>query len=250
MVEIRYGEHYDVAELGGETVAEARSRYEAKFGMPNRAHARVNGKGIAKRHEDKTEIGANDRIVFAEKSRKGLIFVGAILIALLVSGGVFAFTATSTTVTLGLTKKNEFASVPQAGTPPTWNVWGHYKGQMTAGELYKITPEAAYTGDLSVMVTLANGHDLVKAYRTLVFEISVYEDAGAGTAADTSKQLGTTEYLTMGKGEATIDLTSLSGKTAPFWVYLDSGFYFTHHTWTDAEEDPILLCDVAQKGVM
>jgi len=249
MVEIRYGENYDVADLGGKTIAQARELYESEFDIPGKAHAKVNGKTVARRHEDKTELGADDRLTFVEGSKKGLLFVGAILLALAVSGGVFAFTATTTTVDLGLTKKNEFAEVA-AEAGPTWNVWGHYRGKMTAGELFKITPEASYTGDLSVMVVLANGQDLVKAYRVLVFKISVYEDDGSGTSANTSLQLGNTEYVTMGKAEATFDLTSLGAKTSPYWVYLDSGFFFTHHSWTDTEEDPILLCDVAQKGVM
>lgn len=239
MTEIRYGEHYEVADLAGRSVAQAREQYKQEFGIPDKAQARLNGKGIRQKHEPKTALGHNDSLTFAQKSRKGLFFIGAILLALTITGGIFAYGATTTTVTLGLTRADDFATVV-AASPPTWAVWGSYKGKVTAGDLFTITPETSWTGDMAVILTIANTHDLVEAYKMLVLEIKIYD-----STSPTPVQVGTTEYLTMGKGDIEIDF---SQTVDPYKVRLTSGYYITHKGgWTDGKEDPLIMAQVLQR---
>ncbi len=244
MVEIRYGENYEMADLAGKSVAEAREQYKQEFGIPDKAQASLNGKGIRQKHEPVTALGDNDSLTFAEKSRKGLFFIGAILLALAITGGIFAYGATTTTVRLGLTDQPDFAAVT-AGAGPTWNVFGSYKGKVGTGTLFTITPADgvpadAWTGDMSVVVTIGNAHELVEAYRILVFEIEVWN------LADTS--IGTTEYLTMGVGEISIEFTQST--PGPYTVEITDGYYITHRGgWATANaEDPLIMCQVLQRS--
>ena len=39
MVEIRYGEHYEMADLAGKSVAQAREQYKQEFDIPDKAKA-------------------------------------------------------------------------------------------------------------------------------------------------------------------------------------------------------------------
>ena len=227
MIEIRYGENYEMADLAGKSVAQAREQYKQEFGIPDKAQASLNGKGIRQKHEPVTALGDNDSLTFARKSRKGLFFIGTILLALAITGGVFAYGATTITVGLTLDAQNDFAAVV-AASPPTWDVWGSYKGSVNTGDLFTVTPDVpgGWTGDMSVVLTLTNAHELVAAYRILVLEIEIWDSAG------TPVQVGTTEYLTMSNGEISIEIDQ-TGFTAPYDVRLTGGFYITHRGgWT------------------
>jgi len=93
MVEIRYGKHYEMADLAGKSVAQAREQYKQEFGIPDKAKASLNGKGIGQKHELVTALAHDDSLTFAQKSRRGLFFIGAVLLALAITGGVFAYGA-------------------------------------------------------------------------------------------------------------------------------------------------------------
>lgn len=242
MVEIRYSDNYELADLAGRTVAEVREQYSSEFDIPDKAQVRVNDKLIKSKHEHETELNSNDKLHFQDRSRKGLLLFVPIVLFLVVTSGVFAYGATTTTVGLALTDQPDFASVVAAGSPPTWNVFGSYRGTVAAGDLFTITPDANFTGDMVVVLTVTNVHDLVDTYRIMVLEIMIMDSAG------TPVQVGTTEYLGLAKGEATIEIDQ-TGLTAPYDVQIASGFYITHRGgWTSGKEDPTILCDVMQKG--
>jgi len=193
-------------------------------------------KGLGKRQEPKIALSHNDSLTFAQKSRKGLFFIGAILLALVITGGVFAWGATTTTVTLTVTEKPDFATVT-AGAGPTWNAFGSFKGSVGQATLFTIAPDAAWSGDMSVVVTLANAQDLVEAYRILVLEIEVWNNADVS--------IGTTEYLTLGVGEISIDFTQATA--GPYTVEVTGGYYITHKAgaWS---ADPVIMCQVLQRS--
>jgi len=241
MVEIRYGEHYEMADLAGRSIAQAREQYKQEFGIPDKAQASLNSKGIKQKHEPGTALGDNDSLTFAQKSRKGLFFIGAILLAVAITGGIFAYGATTDTITLGLTKKLDFASVAFETSPTSWNVWGSYKGKVAATNLFTITPEAAWTGDMSVVLTIANAHDMVEAYKILVLKIEVFDNTATSIAGP--------EYLTLGKGDIELEF-SLSGTTPyTYTVEITDGFYITHKGgWADGKEDPIIIAQVLQRS--
>ena len=240
MVEIRYGEHYEMADLAGKSVAQAREQYKQEFDIPDKAKANLNSKGIRQKHEPVTALGDNDSLTFARKSRKGLFFIGALLLAVAITGGIFAYGATTATIGLTLADYGDFVAVALPAGQPTWNVFGSYRGRVATGNLFEITPEANWTGDMGVVLTLANAEELVEAYRILVLEIEITDTGGAGS------QVGTTEYLTMGKGEVEFEFSQTTGS---YMVELTGGFYITHRGgWTTGQEDPNILCQVLQRS--
>ena len=252
MVEIRYGEQYEVADLAGQTISEAREQFRAEFGIPDKARAKLNGSKVKDGTEPDMVLNDDDKLSFTEAARgKGIYLVGALLLALAVTGGIFAYTATTDTITLDLGASGEFATVAANQTwNNTWSVFGHYKGKVATGTIFQISPSENYTGDLSATVMFANAHEMVSAYKVVMLELIVYADSdGNGNSPDTAVVVTDgSQYLSMDKGSVTFDVTN--NGTAPFHVYIKDGFYITHHSWGANKEDLKLLCDVAQKGVM
>jgi hypothetical protein len=250
LVELRYGDYHEIADLAGKSIAEVREQYKPLLNIPKKAKIRLNGQAINRKHESDTTLRDNDELRFVEKSNKVPFFTLAMLLALGATAIPFAFAATTATLSANVTPKDDFVSVAAVSPAPNWDVWGKFKGTTGSGDLFEITPGTDFTGDMSCTVIIGNGDQLVEVYRLLVMKISVYEDNGGGSA-NTSAQIGTTEYLTLSKGEIDVTLENLSGKQTPFHVYLDSGFYITHFWGTfspSGEEDPSLFCDVTQKG--
>lgn len=254
MVQLKYGDYHEMAELAGKTVAEVREQYKPLFDIPDRAKTKLNDKSIKKNQESETLLKDDDTLRFVETSRKAPFFILAALLALGATAVPFAFAATTASIEATVTEKEDFVIVSTDNcTAPSWDVFGKFKGATdNATQLFKIEPASGFTGDLSAIVMLGNGEELVACYRVLVMKIKIYEDDGSGAAADTGKQIGTTEYLTLSKGEVDIAMTGLAGKTDPFWIYLDSGFYITHAWGTSynpgGDEDPLIYCDITQKG--
>lgn len=242
MVEIIYGEHSEQADLAGRRVTEARHQYKPVFNIPDRAQAILNGKPVKKNLEPETILNENDKLSFAEKSRKGLVLLGALLTALVVTGGMFVYLQTTASVTLGVTRDTDFASVSANLTVPTWTVFGKYKGTIPSGNLFTIIPATGYTGDLIATVYIGNTDELVDVYRVLFMRISVYDNNDV-------KVVGP-ELLALGKGEADLPM-DVGGHTPPFTVKLDGGFYVSHgfYGWsiTSGYEDPLLWCNVVQR---
>ncbi len=114
MVEIRYGENYEVANLAGQSVAEAREQFKGEFGIAGKAGARINDRKVKGKMEAEVRLADNDRLTFTEaKVGKGVFLVGALLLALSVTGGVFAFGLTTASTDFDqVTKSGEdFATV-------------------------------------------------------------------------------------------------------------------------------------------
>lgn len=238
MVEIRYGENYEMADLAGRSVAQAREQYKQEFGIPDKAQARLNGKGIRQKHEPVTALGHNDSLTFAQKSRKGLFFIGAILLALAITGGVFAYGATTATMDILLDIQPDFAEIT-GGSVTAWDVFGTHKGSVGTGTLFTVDLDTNWTGNIAVLVTIANAQDLVEAYRILVLEVEVQDSLGAN--------IGGPEYLTLGRGEIDMDVDYTANE--PYTVELIGGYYITHRGgWTDGQEDPTLMCQVLQRS--
>ncbi len=248
MVEIRYGEQYEVANLSGQTVSEAREQFRAEFGIPDKARAKLNGGKVKGSTELDTVLNDDDKLSFTEATRgKGIYLVGALLLALAVTGGVFAYTATTDTISLDLGASGDIATVTENLSPNTWSVFPNYKGIMKAGPIFQIDPSANYTGDLSATVMFANAYDMVSAYKVVLMALQIVgDDSGS---PDYTENITGVEYLSMDKGSVTFDIVQGS-HDQPFYVCIKHGFYITHHGWGSNKEDIMLLCDVAQKGVM
>ena len=89
MVEIRYGEQFEISDLAGHTVSEARDHFKSEFGIPDKAKARLNGSKV--KAELDTVLNDDDRLTFAVSRGKGAYLIGALLLALAVTGGLLSF---------------------------------------------------------------------------------------------------------------------------------------------------------------
>ena len=257
MVEIRYGENYEKAELAGHSVSEARELFGGELGIPGKAKARLNGKKLNGSLETETYLCDEDRLSFAESKGKGLFLVGAMLLALAATGGVFAFGWINATTTLSaVAATSDFAAVTaNTSDPLTWSPYGFFKGSISGPKpIFDIdTATSGYTGDLVVTVSLANADELVKCYRVLALKIElvdssdnstidINESGGAGDADDYS-------LLTLGNGEVNM---FPDGSAGSMTVRVKSGFYITHiwkaAAWGSSYEDPVLFAEVGQRG--
>ena len=149
MIEIRYGEQYEVTDLAGQTVGEAREQFKSEFGIPDKAKARLNGSKIKSGAEIDTVLNDDDKLTFAVTRSKAPYLVGALLLALAVTGGVFAFGFINATTTLTATTVNSnFADVTVNTTGVaalTWNAFGFFKAPSTARTASSTLPPLSVT---------------------------------------------------------------------------------------------------------
>ena len=250
MVEIRYGDQYEVTDLAGQTVCEAREQFKAEFGIPDKAAARLNGSKVKSSAELDTGLNDDDKVNFAVSRSRVPYMVGALLLALAVTGGVFAYGWINATVTLGGSVSNyNFADVSVNNTVTGWTAHGNVKGDIAAGSLFNISPAPGYTGDLVVSVGIGNAADLTEVYRVLALQLEMVYTSN-GTAIDISAGNGANwTLLTLSNGS--VDLfPNVTG--ANMTVRVKDGFYITHAKGSGAwggSAAPQLFCEVAQKGL-
>lgn len=266
MVEIRYGDQYEVTNLAGQTVSEAREHFKSEFGIPDKAKARLNGSKVKPGAELETVLNDDDKLTFAVARNRGVYLVGALLLALAATGGVFAygFINASTTLSGASISDTNFADVGSNSTgiaAVTWSGFGFFKGTLSSSytghstngtPIFNIdtTGGTGYTGDLVVTVSLGNADQLAKVYRVLALKLSMANPDGS--VMDINEEGGavaSTDWvmLTLNNGEVSM----FPGGTANVsTVRVKSGFYITHvysAGWAAGSKTPDLFCEVAQR---
>ena len=114
--------------------------------------------------------------------RRPFALKGALLLALALTAGVFAYTYTTASATISAIADEDYAAVePEETLEYSTRVFGHYRGDIPSGKLFKITPDADYTGDLNVKVYLVNADELTLAYKHLNMKFEIL-DANFQTA--------------------------------------------------------------------
>jgi len=252
MVEIRYGENYEEVDLAGKTVAEVREQFKEQFGIPDKAQVKLGGKGIKQKHEAETRLNAGDKITFAQKSRKGLVFIGALLLALSTTGGVFASGALTDTISATVTAKgSEFCDVT-ANTAPSWSLWGAWLGAIPAQtEVFHLQPGNTFTGDFVIQIYLTNADQLAEVYRVLGMRWTVTNGAG-NSSISVVTPTPTTAFLSLANPvcEIEVSFTGVADGIKTLDVDLDGGFFKTHYYgsgWGGSAAPDIFL-KVIQKG--
>ena len=265
MVEIRYGEQYEVVDLAGQTVSEAREQFRAEFGIPDKARAKLNGRKVKGSLELDMVLNDDDKLSFAATKSKAPFLVGALLLALAITGGVFAFGWVNATAELtGTVTEADFASVSanSAGINAIdFNGWGFFKGTITSSygnhDLYGTpifnidTKSSNYPGDLVVSVSLANAGALSKVYRVLGLELCMrYPDNSVVDINGDSINSTTTDVALLTLKNGSVDMF-YGGTTNVCTVRVKSGFFITNikgKGWgTGYVDDPVLFCEVAQR---
>ena len=118
-------------------------------------------------------------------------------------------------------------------------------GDVPIGNLFDITPEATYTGDLLAKVYLTNTAALTKAYQYL--NIKLYLDGSVEAGEDPNYRL-----LTLENGVATFNLKDYSSGGS-YTLSVTGGSYCLVSTDTsqwdpDYEIEPEFYCEVTQSG--
>jgi len=252
MVEIRYGDQYEIADLAGHSVSEAREQFKAEFGIPDKATAKLNAGKVKTSAEIDTVLNDDDKLTFAVSRSRGAYLVGALLLA--VTGGVFAFGFVNATTELNAgTINSNFAEVSQNPDYAnlTWTPFGFFKGAIPGPHgVFDIVPGSGYTADLVVTVTLGNADELAEVYRILALQLELVDASDNSTLEinEDSDINNNWVMLTLNNGEVSM---FPDGSTGNMTVRVKRGFYITHVRpsggFTGGYEDPELFCEVAQR---
>jgi molybdopterin converting factor small subunit len=248
MVEIKFGEQFEVSDLAGRTVSEAREQFKSEFGIPDKAKARLNGGKVKASAELDTVLNDDDRLTFAVSRGSGIYLIGALLLALAVTGGVFAFGWVNDTTDIDATISNyNFADVEESNNVTGWSGHGNFKGDISAGTLFNVNPAPGYSGDLVVSVGLGNAADLSEQYRVLSLQLEMVYTANA-SVIDISAGNGA-EWVLLNLKNGSVDMFP-ENPTANMTIRVKDGFYITQAKGTGAwggSADPELFCEVAQR---
>jgi hypothetical protein len=254
MVEIRYGEQYEMVDLAGQTIGEAREQFRSEFGIPEKATARLNGSKVKGIIENETVLHDDDKLTFAVPRGKGIFLVGAMLLALAVTSSAFAFGFINDTVTLNASAAGaDFASVTaNTSSPLTWSTYGFFKGSISGpNTIFDVdTATSGYTGDLVVTVSMANAADLVKAYRVLSLTLEMVDDSDNPIDINEDSIVDDADIALLTLGNGSVDMFP-DGSAGNMHIRVKSGFYITHILgtgWGAGAEDPVLFAEVAQRG--
>lgn len=262
MVEIRYGENFEVSDLAGQTVSEAREQFRTEFGIPDKARVKLNGQKVKGNAEPDTVLNDDDKVSFAVSRSKAPFMVGALLLALALTGGVFAYGFINATTTIsGSISEANFADVYQHPdyTDLTWDGFGHFKGVVggTPAGLFSVsTNTSGYTGDLVVTVSLGNIDELAKMYRVLSLQLEIVDPENGDAKIDInesgSANNGDWVMLTLSNGQADMFIDGGDAVSGNFTVRVKKGFFVTQvHPgggWPGGSSaSPELFAEVAQR---
>lgn len=255
MVEIRSGEFHETADLSGLSVAEARKQFKDEFGIPDNAHARINGRKVNSKLEAETYICDNDKLAFAAaRGGKGIFLVGALLLALAATGSVFAYGyLTQSTSLNAVAAGGDFAQVTVNNSNlPNWTPYGMFKGSIEGGPIFNVnTASSQYTGDLVVTVSLANGDDLVKAYRVLALFVEMRNSHNNICDINADSENNSQDFALLTLGNGAIDMYLNQGTSYDYYSIEVTGGFYVSHIWGasgwSGYENPLLYCEVAQR---
>jgi molybdopterin converting factor small subunit len=254
MVEIKFKDQHEVTDLAGRTVSEAREQLRKMFDIPERAVARLNGTKVNTGAEFDTVLNDDDKLTFTVSKGMGAYLVGAALLALAVTGGVFAFGFINATTSLNATTVNSnFADVTANTTGSanvSWSAYGFFKGSIGGpNTIFNITPAAGYTGDLVTTVTIGNADDLVKRYRVLSLQLEMVDEA-TQTVLDVNESgmADDNDWVMLSLDNGSVSL--FTDGSASMSLRVKRGFFITHVQpfggW-QGSATPELFCEVAQR---
>ncbi len=144
--------------------------------------------------------------------RKFYLLAGLALV-LMLSGGVFAYTYTTAIGTINVGSPGANVATCNASTSqPNWNsVTANLSanttcGEIPTGDLFDITPNAGYTGDVQVGIYRTNAANLIKAYKYL--NMKLYLDGSEEAGQTPSYQV-----LSLQNGRANFSLAGITSSS-------------------------------------
>jgi hypothetical protein len=253
MVQVEYKNQTKEAELTGQTVAEARRMYEAELGFSKKTAAVLNGVRVSVHREGSTVLHDDDTLVFRAVNHRVAYLLGALLLALAVTGGTFAsgFVNGSSTLTATIAENN-FAEVSVNTTVvPSWQVYGGIKGSTGNATLFDVdTASSGYTGDLTLTVSLANVSELSTIYRSLSLSLEL-RDAGGNLVdinEDGNANAADFVVLTLNNGAVIVPFEQSGAQVYTMWMKSGSFIAQMHSaSWATGSASPQFFCEVSQR---
>jgi len=193
--------------------------------------------------EAEIRLEDSDMLSFEEKSRRGLVVLGAFLLTLLITGGLFAYTYTVDTITITTeVAEADFASVTgNMSADLNYDLLGSVSGKIDPGVMFDVTKDSAYTGDVEVIVSLANADELNKEYRFWMLRL-VFSNSTGTTPQDMQ---GITKVISLDKPSTSFAVASAN---ITGYVYCKGGSYrtFPFVLLGSSNSDPLIFCEVVQ----
>jgi hypothetical protein len=192
-------------------------------------------------------LNDDDKVTFAVARSRTPFLVGALLLALAATGGIFAFGFTNANVTLSATATTDFVSVTTNTTLPSWTVWGLFKGDVLSNhDLFYVKKAAGWTGDLVITVSLGNVGELAQTYRACGLELFLC-DSGDPTHAELPLGLVNDQKVLLSLDYPSVNMYTTSA-SANITVRIKSGYYIGSHfpTGPSGSASPQIFCDVTQ----
>jgi hypothetical protein len=254
MTEIRYKANFEVADITGRSIADAREQFKTEFGIADKAAAFLNGKKVNRAAETAATLGDKDTLVFKASGINNLFYlVGAMILAMAISGGVFAYGFLNDTATINATISNsDFASVTaNTSSSPLWNPNGMQRTATGTGTLFDIdTATSGYAGDFLATISLSNSNDLIKVYRNLALYLEVRDSSNNLVDINEDGIADSADYtlLTLENNSVTLSIAQVAADV--YTVFLKGGYYSCNAytaSWTDDDATPMLYCELAQK---
>jgi hypothetical protein len=253
MIEIKYKDNFEVSDIAGRSIADARDQFKKGFRLAEKTSAFLNGKKITAANEAATTLNEDDHLVFKAPSRRLVFMAGALLLAMAVTGGIFAYGFTNASATITATTQNtDFATVSaNTSSPVTWTVHGSQKGATGGGSLFNInTLASGYPGDLVVTVTMANLGDMVKVYRSLSLKIEVRDSANNLVDINADGLANSNDYAVLNLNNGAVSMSMTQTTPGIYTVKVLSGSYIANTAlpgWTSTSGAPMLYCELAQR---
>jgi len=171
------------------------------------------------------------------------------LVALLVvTGGMFAYTFTTATATIGVTAPaSDFANVTAGGSITAPTGFGKFTGTWPSSTLFDVTPTENYTGDLVITVYLINTGQLIRQYHHVNMTLE-FQDSTNSTADEQGVAGEPIQVLNLQNAEVLFTWENGTG-TSPYKVVLTGGGYRLHpfKSLTGGSYQPQIWCEVTQR---
>ncbi len=152
-------------------------------------------------------------------SKKAMVLLGTVLLSLAVTGGLFAFTYTSASTTISVTAATtDFGSVSENASPTQSALLGAVRGQIGTSNMFNVSTDSGYTGDVEVQVTLANPDEMSEDYSFWVMRLALTDSTG-NTKVDIEN---ITKVLSLDNPFVTFAVDSANTTS---WVYCEGGSY-------------------------
>jgi len=172
------------------------------------------------------------------------ILLIALVALLVVTGGMFAYTFTTATATIGVSAPtSDFANITAGSSITAPTVFGKFTGTWPSSTIFDITPTENYTGDLVVTVYMVNTGQLVRQYQHVNMMLEFQDSTNS-----TVDEQGITQVLNLQNAQVMFTWDYDAG-ISPYKIVLTGGGYRLHpfKSLTGGSYQPQIWCEITQR---